>query len=535
MPSRKRAGERDVPDLLWQAVSRLRGSMDTARYKHYVLGLLFLRHAWAAFTERRDEIARELADLPAATLQTFLESPDEYTSEGVLWIPPVARWDAVTAHARAGEGELGTLLDGATQALARQHRDLHDVLPRIYDRALVDPVLLRNLVDVLDRPGLTGHPGRRESEILRELYEALIERFAREEGKRGADFHTPSSVTELVVQLLEPYGGRIHDPCCGTGGFLIKAGRFLEAHRGREHRDDIVVSGQEINQTTWRLARMNLSLSGMDGAGAGARWADTLAEDLLPDLDADFVMSHPPFNTRNWARRQDDPRWTFGVPPRTNANFAWLQHACAKLAPTGTAAVVLANGSLSTKQSGEGAIRAAMIDQDLVACLIALPERLFPSTAIPACVWILAKDKSPQGASKLTDRRGQVLFVDASRHGSLIDRAQRAFADDEIAAIADIYRAWRGTRSARASNTVYEDVAGLCRSVPLTEIRGCGHVLTPGRYVEVTPLETAPDDAHIARLTHDFLALLDKADNLASDLQQELRNTANGLPWTSTP
>jgi len=358
--------------------------------------------------------------------------------------------------------------------------------------------------------------------VLGEVYEYFLEKFARAEGKRGGEFYTPASVVRLLVEVLEPYNGRVYDPCCGSGGMFVQAEKFVLAHQGR--RDDIAVYGQESNERTWRLAMMNLAIHGISG-NLSKRWADTFYEDKHPDVKADFILANPPFNMSDWARKTDDPRWRYGVPPAGNANFAWLQHIISKLGDRGSAGVVLANGSMSSRQSGEGEIRAAMVEADLVACMVALPPQLFRTTQIPACLWFLAKNKSPQGAKHLTDRRGQVLFIDARATGSLINRTERIFTTEDIGRIAGAYHAWRGTASARATQLDYGDVPGLCYSATTDEIRKNDHMLTPGRYVrpvEVDDSEGGPISDKIERLTKDLLAHFDESARLEKIVREQL-------------
>ncbi|HVA06972.1 MAG TPA: SAM-dependent methyltransferase, partial [Acidimicrobiales bacterium] len=368
----------------------------------------------------------------------------------------------------------------------------------------------------------TGHDGKSARDVLGEVYEYFLERFARAEGKRGGEFYTPASVVRLLVEILEPYSGRVYDPCCGSGGMFVQAEKFVLAHRGR--RDDLAIYGQESNERTWRLAKMNLAIHGISG-DLSSRWEDTFREDKHPDIKADFILANPPFNMSDWARRADDPRWRYGVPPAGNANFAWLQHMIYKLGERGTAGVVLANGSMSSQQSGEGEIRAAMVEADLVACMIALPPQLFRTTQIPACLWFLAKDKSPQGAKNLADRRGQVLFIDARSMGLLINRTERFFTDEELARIAGTYHAWRGTASAKTAKLKYEDVPGFCYSATIEQTREHSHVLTPGRYVGAAEAEDEEDEPiadKIERLTKELLTHFDESTRLEHIVRAQL-------------
>jgi len=353
-----------------------------------------------------------------------------------------------------------------------------------------------------------------------------LERFARAEGKRAGEFYTPPSVVRLLVEVLEPYSGRVYDPCCGSGGMFVQSKKFVEVHAGREHTHDIAIYGQEANERTWRLAKMNLAIHGMDPKGIADRWADTFAGDKHPDMRADFIMANPPFNMSDWARRETDPRWRYGTPPQSNANYAWLQHILDKLGDRGSAGVVLSNGSMSSKQSGEGEIRRAMIEADLVACMVALPPNLFRTTAIPACLWFLTKDKSPQGGRALADRRGEILFVDARALGALVDRTERVLTDDDLEKIADTYHAWRGTKSAKTKKQAYADLPGFCYSASLDDVAAHDHVLTPGRYVGAAEAEVdrdaEPIPDRIARLTKELYAHFDESTRLEAVVRDQL-------------
>ena len=481
----------DLRDTLWKAADKLRGSMDAAQYKDFVLGLVFLKYVSDSFEERRARIREEvLADnVPESRIDQFLDDKDEYTREGVFWVPVEARWDQLAASAKSAG--IGELLDNAMDAVMKTNSSLTGVLPKIFNRDNVDQRRLGELVDLISDARFTGHGDKPARDVLGEVYEYFLEKFARAEGKRGGEFYTPATVVRLLVEVLEPYSGRVYDPCCGSGGMFVQAEKFVLAHRGR--RDAIAVYGQESNERTWRLAKMNLAIHGING-NLSSKWEDTFREDRHPDRKADFILANPPFNMSDWARRTDDPRWRFGVPPSGNANFAWLQHIISKLAERGSAGVVLANGSMSSQQSGEGQIRAAMVEADLVACMIALPPQLFRTTAIPACLWFLTKDKTPQGEKRLTERRGEVLFIDARPMGFLVNRTERELAPEEIVRVASTYHAWRGTASAREARLEYEDIPGFCYSAPIEEIRKHDHVLTPGRYVGAAEVDDGDDE-----------------------------------------
>jgi type I restriction enzyme M protein len=424
--------------------------------------------------------------------------------------------------AQAKSAAIGELLDNAMDALMKTNPSLTGVLPKIFNRDNVDQRRLGELVDLISDARFTGHGDKPARDVLGEVYEYFLEKFARAEGKRGGEFYTPATVVRLLVEVLEPYSGRVYDPCCGSGGMFVQAEKFVLAHRGR--RDAIAVYGQESNERTWRLAQMNLAIHGING-NLSKRWEDTFHDDRHPDVRADFILANPPFNMSDWARRADDPRWRFGVPPAGNANFAWLEHIVSKLAERGSAGVVLANGSMSSQQSGEGQIRAAMVEADLVSCMIALPPQLFRTTQIPACLWFLTKDKTPQGVKRLNDRRGETLFIDVRAMGTLINRTERILTNEELAKIAGTYHAWRGTRSAREAGLEYEDIPGFCYSATTEEIRKQDHILTPGRYVGATEVDDADDEpiaGKIDRLTKELFAHFDESARLEQVVRSQL-------------
>ncbi|HEX5495186.1 MAG TPA: class I SAM-dependent DNA methyltransferase, partial [Mycobacteriales bacterium] len=399
---------KDLRDTLWKAADKLRGSMDASQYKDFVLGLVFLKYVSDAFIERREQILREIIELgiPADQHEGRLNDPDEYTGAGVFWVPEYARWEELQRAAK--QGDPGVLIDGAMDAIMKSNSALTGVLPRIFNRDNVDQRRLGELIDLFNTSRFRGEGAKRARDLLGEVYEYFLEKFARAEGKRGGEFYTPAGVVRVLVEVLEPTRGRVYDPCCGSGGMFVQAERFLEAHG--QDPTAISVYGQELNERTWKMAKMNLAIHGIDG-NLGTRWGDTFARDLHPDMQADFVMANPPFNIKDWARSDSDPRWRYGVPPPGNANYAWIQHILSKLAPGGSAGVVMANGSMSTNSGGEGQIRAQIIEADLVSCMVALPTQLFRSTGIPVCLWFFAKDKT-KGEHGSVDRSGQVLFID---------------------------------------------------------------------------------------------------------------------------
>jgi type I restriction enzyme M protein len=539
MPPRKRAstqqGElfsastpQEIRAILWKAADQLRGSMDAAQYKEFVLGLVFLKYVTDAFDERRRELVAELEDegIPEHRRAAFLEGQDSYTGENVFWVPEKARWKYIADNAASTSEGVGKLIDDAMGELMKENKALTGVLPQIFNRDNVDQKRLKGLVDLISDARFAGDGEKTAQDVLGETYEYFLEQFARAEGKRAGEFYTPKSVVELLVEILEPYEGRVYDPCCGSGGMFVQAQRFVEHHGGRDRTHDIAVYGQEANERTWRLAKMNLAIHGMDPEGVGKRWADTFADDKLPDLKADFVMANPPFNLHPWERSTEDKRWKFGVPPANNANYAWLQHIISKMGDRGKAGVVLANGSMSSQSSGEGEIRKAIVDADLVACMVALPGNLFRTTAIPACLWFLTRDKGVQGAKATSDRRGEVLFIDAREMGEMVNRTERVFSADDVAKVADTFHAWRGTESARKKKLTYEDVPGFAYSAKLQEIAKNEYVLTPGRYVGAAEVEEDPDaeplDEKIVRLTKELFEHFDESKRLEGVVREQL-------------
>jgi type I restriction enzyme M protein len=473
--------------------------MDAAEYKHVVLGLIFLKYISDAFNERRDTLLREAADPKSEyyiaeekARYEIAEDRDEYLSQNVFWVPPEARWSHLQANAK--QPTIGRLIDDAMVAIERDNPSLKGVLPKEYARPALDKQRLGELIDLIATISL-GDAENRSKDILGRVYEYFLSEFASAEGKKGGQFYTPRCVVRVLVEMLTPYKGRVYDPCCGSGGMFVQSEKFMEAHGGRI--GDLSIYGQESNNTTWRLAKMNLAIRGIEN-NLGPEQADSFHRDLHPDLKADYVLANPPFNSSDWGgeRLREDVRWKYGVPPVGNANFAWVQHFIHHLAPTGMAGFVLANGSMSSNTSGEGDIRRNIVEADLVDCMVALPGQLFYSTQIPVCLWFVARDKRN---GRFRDRRGEVLFIDARKLGKMVDRVHRELTDEDIRKIADTYHAWRGDEDAGE----YANVPGFCRSAKLEEIRGHGHVLTPGRYVEAAAQEDdgEPFEEKMKRLT----------------------------------
>lgn len=520
---------KELKDTLWKAADKLRGSMDASQYKDIILGLVFLKYVSDAFEERRTQIATELeADgLGEDQIAQLIDDVDEYTGHGVFWVPENARWGFLSENAKgiaAAPGEpvksIGLLIDEAMEAIMASNPTLAATLPRLYNRDNIDQRRLGELVDLFNSARFTGQGSTRARDLLGEVYEYFLEKFAAAEGKRGGEFYTPAGVVRVLVEILEPTHGRVYDPCCGSGGMFVQAEKFLESHN--KEGSDISVYGQELNERTWRLAKMNLAIHGLNG-NLASRWGDTFARDQHPEMQADFVMANPPFNIKDWARSEDDPRWRYGVPPAGNANYAWIQHIISKLAPGGSAGVVMANGSMSSNSGGEGDIRAQLVEADLVSCMVALPTQLFRSTGIPVCTWFFAKDKTT-GAGGSIDRTGQVLFIDARNLGHMVDRAERAFSDDDIAKIANTFRAWRGTTSAADAGLTYEDEAGFSYSATLAEVKAADYALTPGRYVGTAWIEDdgEPVEAKLARYSSELLALFEESDKLTVAVREQI-------------
>ena len=539
MPPRKRATKNteelfsvstpeEIRGILWKAADQLRGSIDAAQYKEFVLGLVFLKYVSDAFDERYRAIERELVDdeIPEHRHAGFLEDQDSYLEENVFWVPKQARWSHIAQNASSAPEGVGKLIDDAMGAIMQENSTLTGVLPKIFNRDNVDQRRLKGLVDLISDARFTGDGEKTAQDVLGETYEYFLEQFARAEGKRAGEFYTPKSVVEVLVEILEPYEGRVYDPCCGSGGMFVQAQKFVAAHSGRDSTHALAVYGQEANERTWRLAKMNLAIHGMDPDGVGGRWADTFGDDKLPDLKADYILANPPFNLHPWERNTGDRRWRFGVPPANNANYAWLQHIISKMGDRGTAGVVLANGSMSSQSSGEGEIRRAIVDADLVACMVALPGNLFRTTAIPACLWFLARDKTHQGVEQLTDRRGEVLFIDAREMGTMVNRTERQFSAEDVAKVADTFHAWRGTKSAKDKGITYADIPGFAYSAKLQEIEKHDYVLTPGRYVGTAEVEENPDaeplDEKIARLTEELYGHFEESARLEKVVREQL-------------
>lgn len=498
---------------LWQAADKMRGHMDPAEYKHVALGLIFLKYISDAFEEQYAKVKAEEAE------GADPEDRDEYLAENVFWVPKEARWNTLVE--KAVQPDIGKLIDEAMLAIEHENPSLKGVLPRDYNRPTLDKKKLGELITHIGDIGL-GDEASQKKDLLGQVYEYFLGRFASAEGKGGGEFYTPNCVVRVLVEMLEPYEGRVYDPCCGSGGMFVHSEKFVESHGGNTSK--LSVYGQESNPTTWRLCKMNLAIRGIDG-DIGKHNADTFHHNMHKDLRADYILANPPFNISDWGGEQlkDDHRWQYGTPPEGNANFAWVQHMVHHLSPRGYAGFVLANGSMSSNTGGEGDIRKALIEANLVDCMVALPGQLFYTTQIPVCLWFLAKDRSNglikynyKKDIKLRDRRNEILFIDARNLGYMEDRVHRNLSPADIFKIADAYHTWRGEpinindRKDDDDNPVptefadgYHNIPGFCKSALLDDVRKHDYVLTPGRYVGAAEAEEddEPFDDKMTRLT----------------------------------
>ncbi len=526
MANNNTASNLGFEDKLWQAADKLRGHMDPSEYKHVVLGLIFLKYISDSFENRREDLKAEINE-PNSYIYTtdpnqkeaILEDRDEYLAENVFWVVPEARWSYLQSNAK--KPEIGKLIDDAMVAIEKENPRLRGVLPKDYARPALDKRRLGEMVDLISSIGL-GDKVSQSKDVLGRVYEYFLAKFASAEGKGGGEFYTPAHVVRTLVAMLEPYKGRVFDPCCGSGGMFVQSEKFIQAHGGRI--TDISIYGQESNPTTWKLAQINLAIRGID-ADLGGTFADSFHNDLHPDLKADFVLANPPFNDSDWGGDclQDDPRWQYGIPPAGNANFAWVQHFIYHLSPRGITGFVLANGSMSSQTSNEGEIRKNIIEADLVDCMVAMPGQLFYSTQIPVCLWFLARDKENSG---FRDRRGETLFIDARKLGEMADRTHRELSEADIRKIADTYHAWRGQPDLEA----YEDIPGFCKSATLEEIRENNHILTPGRYVGIPQREEddEPFEEKMLRLTDELYTQFAESQRLEAKIRKNLEELGYG-------
>ena len=523
--AKKEAPAKDFKAVLWASADKLRAQMDAAEYKHLVLGLIFLKYISDTFAEHRAKVLQMVSSPEsdfyigddASDHQAALEDRDYYTQENVFWVPQDARWESL--RARAKQPDIGQLIDRALVAIENENQTLRGKLDKRFGAAQLEPGRLGELVDLISTIGFADD--QRSGDVLGEVYEYFLGQFASAEGKKGGQFYTPAHVVKTLVAVLAPHKGRIYDPCCGSGGMFVQSEKFIQAHGGK--RDDASIYGQESNPTTWRLAAMNLAIRGF-AADLGQEPADTFARDQFPDQKFDYILANPPFNISDWGgeKYESDPRWVYGRPPVGNANYAWLQHMLWKLRPGGEAGVVLANGSMSSNQSGEGQIREAMVRGDVVEVMVALPGQLFLNTQIPVCLWFLTNDKTQRGR----DRRSETLFIDARQMGTMKTRVERVLTDEDIEKIAGTVHAWRSDGEV---SDAYADVAGFCYSAKLEEIEKNGFVLTPGRYVGAADQDDddEPFDQKMKRLT----ALLKQQQEEGASLDQQIGENLRRLGY----
>ena len=491
---------------LFKAADKLRKNIDAGEYKHIVLGLIFLKYISDAFEVLHAELTKRKEE------GADPEDQDEYRAENVFWVPEVARWSYL--HARAKLPTIGKDLDDAMDAIEKNNPTLRGILPKVYATPNLDKLALGGLIDLISNIAL-GDEASKSKDILGRVYEYFLGEFAAAEGKKGGQFYTPRSIVELMVDMIEPHHGRVYDPACGSGGMFVMSEKFVLSHRGR--LDDISVFGQESNHTTYRLCRMNLALRGIEGSQVHWNSEGSFLKDAHPDLKADYIIANPPFNQSDWGWEilKGDPRWQYGLPPSGNANYGWMQHMIYHLAPNGVMAMVLANGSLSSDQSGEGDIRRNIINADLVDCIVALPKQLFYNTGIPACIWFISRKRVGNGDRK---RTGEILFIDASEMGHLVDRTHREFTDEDMQKIAKTYQEWR------SKDGKYEDIKGFCKSAPMSEVQKHNHVLTPGRYVGIPDGvdDGIPFAEKMGKLTATLKAQMAKEAELNEEIKKQL-------------
>ena len=504
------AENNELEKTLWAAADKLRSNMDAAEYKHIVLGLIFLKYISDAFSDLHERLKAGEGEFEGADP----EDADEYLAHNIFFVPEKARWQYL--QDRAKQPEIGKWLDEAMDAIEKINASLKGVLPKIYADPELNKQRLGELIDLIGTIGFS-QDGHKAKDLLGRVYEYFLGQFADAEGKKGGQFWTPQSIVKVLVAMLEPYNGRVYDGCCGSGGMFVQSERFVEEHQG--NIKDLSIYGQESNPTTLRLAKMNLAIRGID---ARIELGDTFLADKHKDLKADFILANPPFNVSDWSGEhlRDDVRWKYGVPPTGNANYAWLQHFAHKLSPSGTAGIVLANGSMNSNSGGEGEIRKNMIEAGLIDCMVALPAQLFYNTMIPACLWFLARNKTN---GKFRNRADEILFIDARKTGTMINRRNKEFSDDDIARITDTYHAWRNL------DGQYEDIAGFCKAATMEEVRKNNHVLMPGRYVgtEAEEDDGIPFDEKMNTLT----AKLAEQFARGRELEKTIRENLKGIGY----
>jgi type I restriction enzyme M protein len=489
-------------ETLWKAADKLRGSMDSGEYKHVVLGLIFLKYISDKFETKFNELLEEG--------EGFEEDRDEYESENIFWVPKEARWDYIRDNAK--DAKIGQYIDDAMILIEKENPTLKGVLDKRYARPEIDKRRLGELIDLISTIKLHQNG---EKDLLGRVYEYFLGQFASAEGKGGGEFYTPTSVVKTLVEMIEPYQGRVYDPCCGSGGMFVQSEKFVEDHQGKV--ENLSIYGQELNSTTWKLCKMNLAIRGLD-ANLGAHHDDTFHNDMHKTLKADYILANPPFNISDWGGNQltDDVRWRYGTPPAGNANYAWLQHMVYHLNQNGCAGIVLANGSLSSNTSNEGEIRKNLLEDDKVDAIVALPDKLFYSTGIPVSLWILNRNKKDN--PKFRNREHEILFIDGRHQGEMIDRRHRELKEDDVSKIAETYHNWRNT------DGEYEDVKGFCKSAKLEEIREHEYVLTPGRYVGIEDVEDdgIPFEEKMENFTSELVELFAKSRSLEDEIRKNL-------------
>ena len=509
---------------LWQMADALRGSMDAAEYKHVVLGLIFLKYISDAFEEKQAQLETELAD------GADPEDPDEYLAQNIFWVPTEARWTYIKAS--APQPTIGQIVDDAMVSIERDNPALKDVLPKDFARPVLDQQRLGRIVNLVSNIKV-GDADARARDVLGRVYEYFLAQFASAEGKKGGEFYTPKSIVKLLVEMLEPWRGRVYDPCCGSSGMFVQSLEFIRAHTtgngngGKVVAADLSIFGQELNYTTWRLAKMNLAIRGIEG---DIKHGDTFHDDQHPDLKADFILANPPFNISDWGgeRLVEDKRWKYGVPPKGNANYGWIQHIVYHLKTGGTAGFVLANGSMSTSQSNEKEIRKNLVEENIIDCMVAMPGQLFYSTQIPVCLWFLARNRQGE---KFRDRVNEILFIDARSLGRMVDRTHRELTNENIQQITNTYHAWRSGNG----DFDYADVPGFCKSAAIDEVRKHDYVLTPGRYVGTAPQEE--DDEPFEDKMRRLVAQLREQQTEAARLDTAIADNLEALGFwdTGTP
>lgn len=504
MAKNNTADQESVEKTLWKAADKLRKNIDAAEYKHVVLGLVFLKYISDAFEEMYTTLQKGKGEYAGADP----EDKDEYKAENVFFVPPSARWKFLQSHAK--QPTIGKTVDEAMDAIERENNSLKSVLPKVYARQNLDPTSLGELIDLIGNIAL-GDAKSRSADVLGHVFEYFLGEFALSEGKKGGQFYTPKSIVELLIAMLEPYKGRVFDPCCGSGGMFVQSEKFVLEHQGKVN--DLSIYGQESNQTTWRLAKMNLAIRGIDSSQVKWNNEGSFLKDEHKDVKVDYIIANPPFNVSDWSGDllRNDARWQFGVPPKGNANFAWIQHFLYHLAPNGTAGFVLANGSLSSNTGGEGDIRQSLVKADLIECIVMLPKALFLNTGIPACLWFLRRGKPK--------RKGETLFIDASELGYMIDRKNRAFDPTDISKVADTYHNWL------QSSEEYQDIKGFCKSAEIKDIEKHKFVLTPGRYVGIPDEEDdgIPFEEKIATLTGNLKEQMQESEKLDKEIKKQLQ------------